>query len=365
MSEPEDLKIFPSNQIKPYDGMSVTADVWKLAHAEHRQGRRAHDLFLHGSGIITGLEVIANDPPNQFVFISPGAAVDPAGNIIVLPEPVAYDFGKPAEGTLYLVLGHGEREVGGVEKEIITIQDEFVIAARPNLPKRPVVELARVTIAKSGAALKDAAHADHPRGGELDLRYRRNIGPLAKQRVRVALSNLGTEVPSVTGGWDHLKRECARSLPYELIIDTQVPVTNELAAYGLIYLSGKGTFKADGDQVKSLRAALEKGCMLVVEALDEAAERSFQSILEKLELKVSDVEAPHALLAEPYLFNSAPQGALGKTVRSGTQVIFSSAGYSLSWNGESSSGPASRAEIRSAHEWGLNLLHYCIQRSGA
>ena len=363
MSEPEDLKIFPNNQIKPYDGMSVTADVWKLAHAEHRQGRRAHDLFFHGSGIITGLEVIANDPPNQFVFISPGAAVDPEGNIIVLTEPVAYDFGNTAEGPLFLLLGHGEREVGGVEKEIITIQDEFVIAARPSLPKRPVVELARVTIPKPGTPLKNPALAGHPQGGDLDLRFRKDIGPQVKQRVRVALCSLGTKVPSVTGGWDHLNRECARSMPVELIIDTQVSFTDDLAGYGLIYLSGKGAFKTDGDQAQSLRAALDKGSMLIVEALDEPAEKSFQPLLEKMELKLSAVEAPHALLTEPYLFNSPPQGALGKVVRSDNQVIFSTAGYSLSWNGESGAGPAARAEIRSAHEWGLNLLHYCVQRT--
>ena len=61
---------FPSTHIKPYDGMAITADVWGEAHAEHRQARRAHDLVFHGPGIITGLEVEANDPPDNFVFIS-------------------------------------------------------------------------------------------------------------------------------------------------------------------------------------------------------------------------------------------------------------------------------------------------------
>jgi hypothetical protein len=191
MTDPEILKVFPTTQVKPYDGMSVTATVWAQAHGEHRQAQRAHDRVFHGSGIITGLEVVANDPPDQFVFISPGAAVDPVGQVIVLPEPVAYDFGKTSEGTLFLVLGHGEREAAGAEKEVVTIQDEFVIAARPSMPKRPVVELARLVITKSGNPVRNAANPEHPRGEELDLRFRNILMPPDRRRVKVALCSLG------------------------------------------------------------------------------------------------------------------------------------------------------------------------------
>ena len=77
---------FPRKYIKPYDGMSITADVWGQAHEEHRQTVFAHTSTLHGAGIITGLDVIANDPPGQVVFITAGAAVDQTGHIIVVPE---------------------------------------------------------------------------------------------------------------------------------------------------------------------------------------------------------------------------------------------------------------------------------------
>jgi hypothetical protein len=361
MTEPEALKIFPTNQVKPYDGMSVTADVWGLAHAEHRQAMRAHDLVFHGSGIISGLEVVANDPPNQFVFISPGVAVDPAGNVIVLPEAVAYDFGNTSDGLLYLVLGHGEREVGGVESDIKTIQDEFVIAARPNMPKRPVVELARVHITKSGNPVKKAPDANHPGPEELDLRFRNNLAPQTRQRARVALCNLGSENKSVHEGWDALAGECARSSAFALIIDAQVPLTPDLAGYDLVSLTGKGAFKQDASQVQALRAALDGHAALFVEALDAAAEKAFLSLFEKLEITLSPLEAPHPLLSDPYLFNAAPEGALGSQLKLGGRVIFSSAGYSLAWAGTLSSGPASRAEIRSAHEWGLNLLQWMLR----
>jgi hypothetical protein len=362
MSESEILKIFPNTQIKPYDGMSVTADVWAKAHAEHRQARRAHDLIFHGSGIVTGLEVIANDPPNQLVFISPGVAVDPAGTVIVLSEPVAYDFGNTSEGTLFLVLGHGEREVGGVEKEVILIQDEFVIAARPTMPKRPVVELARVVISKSGNPVMNAADPEHPGIEELDLRFRDNLSLQTKQRVKVAVCELGSEVPSVLIGWDYLGRECARSTSYALIVD-QLPVSGEISGYDLVYLSGKGAFKMETDQLKILHSLLDGGRTLIAESLDAAAERSFRSVFETLDVKLSPMDASHPILTVPFLFTAPPPGALGNQVQVNGRVIFSTAGYSLAWGGASSSGQASRADIRSAHEWGINFLHYCIRQT--
>ncbi len=189
------LNEFPEKQLKPYDGMSVTAEVWSQAHDEHRLAKKAHNLNLHGSGIINGLEVMANDPPDQFVFISPGAAVDSAGNVIVLSEPVAYDFGSSSEGTLFLLLGHGEREVGGVQKETKYLQYEFVIAARSSLPKRPSVELARVNISHPEKPVKNALDQKHPGLEELDLRYRTKIGPEIKRFVNVAVAHLGNENP--------------------------------------------------------------------------------------------------------------------------------------------------------------------------
>lgn len=360
MSETGAFNIFPKNKIKPYDGMAVTAEVWTLAHAEHRQSRQAHDLLFHSSGIITGLEVVANDPPNQFVFISPGAAVDPAGNVIVLPEPVAYDFGSKSEGTLYLLLAYGEREVGGVDQEIKYLQNEFVIAARPSLPKRPVVELARVTLSAAGKAVKNAADARHPGGEELDLRFRNPVGPQLKQRVSVALCGLGGEVPAVVTGWDYLSRECSRFSPYQPVVDANVPCAEILAGYDLVFLSGKGAFKLEAGEIKALRAVLDQGKTLWAEALDAPAEKAFAAVFEKLELELSPLEAGHSLLSEPFLFGAPPEGPLGHQVQLGRQVIFSTAGYSLAWGG----GSASRAEIRSAHEWGLNLFQACLRPQG-
>jgi hypothetical protein len=165
----------------------------------------------------------------------------------------------------------------------------------------------------------------------------------------------------VVTGWEYLGRECARSSPYVLVVDTHVPLSNELLSYDLVYLSGKGTFKLDTDHTKTLRALLDGGRMLIAESLDAAAEKSFGAAFEKLGLTLSHLESTHPTLITPFLFNAPPAGPLGNQVQVNGRMIFSTAGYSLAWGGASASGQACRADIRSAHEWGINLLHECVR----
>jgi len=356
MEDNTNLTVFPKTHVKPFDGMSVTADAWLQSHEEHRQALRAHDLFFHGSGIVCGLEVTANDPPNQFVYISPGVAVDSAGNVIVLNETVAYDFSASAEGSLFLVIGHGERESGGIEAELKLTHDEYVIAARPSFPKRPVVELARITLAGAEKPIQSAQDPAHPKVGELDLRHRVQLVTQALRPIRVGVCTLGTAVPEATTGWDYLGRECQRSHFGKLIVDVGLSPTADLAQFDVVCLTGNGTFKSDAATVKALRSYLASGNFLLAEALDPAAEKAFMGLFEKLEANLQPLPAEDALLTTPYLFPSASLALLWRD----KQIIYSTGGFSPAWSGKSTS---SRAEIRSAHEWGMNLITACLPPS--
>jgi hypothetical protein len=360
MKDTSSLNRFPKVQIKPYDGMSITADVWAEAHAEHRQTEHAHNLFLHGTGIITGLEVVANDPPDKYVFISPGIAIDTGGNVIELTEPVAYDFGNTAEGPLYLLLGHGEREVGGVKNEIRYCQNEFVIAARSNIPKRPSVELARATLSGPKKPLKNAENPLHPGLDEIDLRFRKEVGPEIKRPVRVALCNLGQGKTKGFLGWDFLSRECERASSYKLILDPNISISEALFDYQLVFLMGEDTFQVSDREVSVLDQYLDQGKKLIIEAHDEASQDSFQELLEKLNRKPGPIEGNSSILTNPFLFNSPPEGMLGDQVLLDPQVIYTTAGYSLAWTGKAGETQLSRSDIRTAHEWGVNMIIYCL-----
>jgi hypothetical protein len=365
MKDTDAFNLFPKTQVKPFDGMSVTAEIWEQAHDEHRQALSAHSLVAHGSGIITGLEVAANDPPDHYVFISPGVAVDPAGNVIVVPEPVAYDFGSTAEGSLYLLLGRGEREVGGVGNEAKYLQAEFVIAARSSLPKRPAVELARVTLSKRGKAVKNADTPLHPGPDALDLRFRNQIGPVVPPRVRTLVITLGKKEPDVVNGWDYLERVCRQSASYDLLVDIDLPASNNLDAYDLVYVGGMENFSPEADLVKALTGYLKQGKFLLVEALDNGAQESCKDLLRKLKRNATPIDGKSPLLTAPFLFATPPAGFSGNQVEVGKQVVYSAAGYSLAWSGRSASGVSSRSDIRSAHEWGTNLIYYCMEKAKA
>ena len=110
MNDSVKIKYFPKNNMKAYDGMSVTADVWEKSHNEHREMMRAHLLSMHKPGIICGLEIRANDPADHYVFITPGAAVDEMGRVIIVDQTIAYDFGDEGAGHYLLLVGYAEHE---------------------------------------------------------------------------------------------------------------------------------------------------------------------------------------------------------------------------------------------------------------
>jgi hypothetical protein len=364
MKDTRALDLFPKKRVKPFDGMSVTAEVWAQAHDEHRMALNAHTLVAHGSGIITGLEIVANDPPDQYVFISPGAAVDPAGNIIVVPEQVAYDFGSASEGKMFLVLGQGERELGGVGSGTKYIQNEFVIAARPSMPARPAVELARITLSKAGNPVKNAEFPLHPGKDMLDLRFRPCLTPIVHQAARVLVIALGAETSEVLTGWDYLGNYCQQVLPYHLIVDAAAEVSADLEDYDLVYLAGKGKFKPNNDLSKALKTYWEEGKVLIIEALDSEAQESCQVLLDKLTLLPVEPNRKKQLFSEPYLFVEPPAGFSGNQVQVWNRVVYSTAAYALSWSGLIGTGMSSRSYIRSVHEWGVNLISYCLNRTG-
>src|SRR5207247_1232868 len=95
-------------RIKAVDGMAVTADVWEEAHEYHRQQQQLHARFGHGPGVLSGLEVVASDPPDTAMYIRPGVAIDAAGHTIVLAEALSYDVAGAPVGRFYLLLTFSE-----------------------------------------------------------------------------------------------------------------------------------------------------------------------------------------------------------------------------------------------------------------
>lgn len=367
MSSDNLLSLFPQKRIKPYDGMSVTADVWGQAHEFHRQASQSHNLFFHGSGILIGMEVVSSDPPDPIVFILPGVAVDSAGNVIVLSEPVAYDLGDEIEGPLYLTITHRESAQGAKKlkggDELAFIQDEFLITARPSLPDSAAVELARFTRESRAAAIRDAAKPAAPGINEIDLRFRRSIEMRAEQLLTAAVVYLGDVKQPVQGqGLARLSAQARRRDSINLVVDDGLQLDPGVLGYSFLYLVGEGKFKLGKAQLKGLQGYVERGGVLFMECCDAESKASFLSAAEELgmELKIPPGK-DHPLLAGPYLFAAPPAGYEQEAeILLGAGGVLSAFNYGRLWSGEGRDRVPSREEIRSAMEWGVNLLSYIL-----
>ena len=372
------LKEFPTKRIKPEDGMAVTAQVWEEAHDYARQRLRYHDLLRHGPGIVTGLEVIASDPPDSSVYILPGIAVDPRGEVITLTEPVAYNVGS-AQGFLYLVLTYEEsRPTADRDQEEGPryVHAQFGIEARPTLPDTPYVELARLRRRDRESSLADAQDAEHPGLNEIDLRFRPETGAAPEPVIAIAVSYTGGLTDAGHGrGASYLARALRRS-GQRVWVDDRVPLAPGLEGYTLAYLVGRDAFQLSRDEMNALYAFLQGGGTILIESCrngtkagEPPADASFLDLLASLGVQLSELKPGHDLLVEPYLFATPPAGfevpESGQgvpKVMAGEGVIFSTWDYGCLWQGERRGRPASREEIRTAMEWGSNIVAYALAR---
>lgn len=370
MSLQELIKNFPIKRIKPLPGMAVTADVWEEAHQYHRQYQGYLTLLSHGAGIVAGLEVIASDPPDTSVYVLPGVAIDPAGQVIVLPQPIAYDIGHDIEGAIHLLISYNEsqpRTDNGDQKEggPLYIRTEFSITAQTTLPDEPRVELAQIWRSSREAVFKDASVPAAPGPNEIDLRFRREVG--APPEIEVAVSYLGNVSDKKQGqGMNFLAQAINQTGRDYVRVEDDIKIGPSLLTKSLVYLVGQGRFELDQNEMTGLRNYVRRRRgTLLIESLDSQAEDSFQNFLSDKELAVEVIPSGHPLLTQPHLFSTPPIGFEthgSPKLLVGDGVIFSTHSYGLLWQGQRRGGPASREEIRTAMEWGSNIITYAAGR---
>jgi hypothetical protein len=370
------LHEFPTKRIKPVDGMAVTAQVWEEAHEHHRQRQRFHNLYAHGPRIVTGLEVIASDPADSSLYILPGIAVDPLGQTIVITDPVAYDVGA-AHGRLFLLLTYEESRptaAGDQEDGPLYIHAQFGIEAVPALPDSSYVELARVRRQSRESPLMEARDSVHPGMNEIDLRFRLGTEAVSRRVVSLAVCYTGGSTDARHGrGADYLARALRRT-GQRVWVDDRVPLAAGLEEYVLVYLVGQDAFQLSRDEMNALYTYLQGGGTLLIESCRHAtaggsppADASFFDLLASLGVQLQELQPGDSLLIEPELFAALPPGFETEgqpKVLAGGGVLFSHCDYGCLWQGERRGRLASREEIRTAMEWGENLVAYALRRRG-
>ena len=379
MTHPDLFRDIPTRRITAIDGMAVTAQVWEEAHEYHRQGLRAHLKLNHGAGIVAGLEVIASDPADSTVYILPGVAVDPNGDLIVLHEPAAFDMGTNMAGTLRLFLTHSESRpvrLSGDEQpdEPLYTQAQFGLEAVGLATAVLGVELARVRRPERLAPICNAGQREHPGPNELDLRYRADTQPVRASVASVGICRLGGNTGSHEAGLDYLARHLAHRDRLRLCVDRDVHLDADLTGYVLLYLVADGPFELAPGEMSGLYGylagggtVLAEGCRRARRPGDPSGDRAFGDLLAALGVTLAPLERGHELLSEPYLFAVPPAGygeQEGPCLSLGDGVLLSTADFGCLWQGERGQGPAGREEIRTALEWGANIMAFAMRRAG-
>ena len=359
MNDSAKIKYYPKRSLKAYDGMSVTADIWEMAHDEHRDDMRAHILSMHKPGIICGLEIRANDPADHYVFISPGAAVDEMGHVIIVDQTIAYDFGDEGSGAYKLLLGYAEHEKEISETKVKVMQHEYIIAARQTLPKQSVVELARVTISGKGASIRNAKDPMQPRRDELDLRYREDSADI-RDRITVGVVTFPSDNDWVYKSWSILIREMETMLKTRLIVDMLPGIDDRINSYDMVYIGAAGSFNLDASQTAMLKNYYNNGKGLLLEGLDAEGGKTLRKIAESLKAVQADPERD-GLFHKPFFFRIPPEQITADKLFCAGKLVFCNASLTLPWCGELNDDLLHREEIRTNLEWGANLVTYCAR----
>lgn len=390
--ELEDILKFQLKRVNPFPGLVIDADTWRDAHSYHRDQLKLHLLAFHAVGIVSGLTVTANTPPDLSVIIHEGVAIDPEGNVIIVPQAQHYQLQTRQKGLSYLVIQFREIPAapyqppeGGQPTRII---EAYRIQERDKLPDEPYLELARLDFDPAAKAIRDAKTGSSAGKNEINLAFRREVKsvakPVAEQKTDTALVETGQPREKVTigqvplgeasgelqiAGWQNLIREVSRQNEFVVDLEQNISLSGNIDRCTLLYLTGNSHFELPTKQQVALGNFLKSGGVIFGEGFsggqDEAESKgarefglAFNQLANQLKCKLETVQRGHPLLSVVYIFSEVPPGAAPGMLLEGGHMVYSGSDYGTAWHGGYQAQPLSRDIIRGAFEMGANIITY-------
>lgn len=367
--------------IRPFNQLKINAAIWAEAHDQHARHRLVHHAVAHRPGVVYGLEVFRSSSEERTVVIAPGVAIDSLGHTIVFPRVLKLVLNEARER--YIILSYKPAKdansavpAGDGGEDYYRVIEASEVVDVDSLPNSSFIELARIDRSKPDAAIKDPKNPFDPGKDEINLLHRPiafpgcyadgNVGELCF----LPKTNPQTWKLNRPGLWNLIREGSGRGFHltftglYNLKSD---PSPNTPF---LLYVSGSEEFKMPPDeQLEGITRFLSEGGTLLGEACggNKAFADLFQQVAKKVGANLQKLGKGNELLASHYMFPAVPHGAQdsGDVLADLDQgVILSTLDFGGAWQGNVSkpeSGDA-RERVRSAQEFGLNIVAYAARR---
>jgi hypothetical protein len=132
------------------EGKLLTAADFEREQIYHREKRRLHNRFAHGSGVVHGLEIAPDSESDGKLVIQPGVAFDPYGREILVSSPHCLTVGPLGGEVWTITLGYAESET-----EAGTVREHYQVRLRRGLPTPDAGVVLATVSAELGALVVD------------------------------------------------------------------------------------------------------------------------------------------------------------------------------------------------------------------
>lgn len=373
-----------------------------------------------------GVAPVPDQPDGRLLQIQPGVAIDIEGNPIIVGQPEEFRIAsEPVQGeplVIYLAVSYVDPSELRRIPSTKTVQETFRIVEKLHLAPGDV-ELCRIRLQPGAVSIQAPTDVFHPIANQLDLhgrsypspypQFQVQVGQIIHDRVidGVTLNGLEDLLRSLKGLYPSLGGSPAVQTFSSVTLGQTVTIQCQLLhiSYRLLqtltdvalqrlqsYLTEGGVLLvvADFDEVdlldllnigQELRSGLEEaerdpdllrqtGAQLQAEI---AANRSavaerlaainspLASVTAQLGLSLSesgDLSDDHPLRGQPFVFSQLPQ-RLGHSivVKNWGGLVLMVGDLTHCW-GRAATPEIPRETVRSAQEWGVNLLQFAAQR---
>jgi hypothetical protein len=372
-----------------------------------------------------GIAPVPDQPDGRLLQVQPGVAIDIQGNPIILAAPEDFRIASEATEDqplwVYLVVNYVDPDDLRRVPTSRTVQEAFRLVEKLHLDANDV-ELCRIQIWPGATLIQAPPNPFAPQPNQLDFRSRRAPKPYPQRVVRVGqmTSDRPTDTATFNGLTDLLRSLSGLypSLGGDLTVQTFAAkaLSRESALdCHLLYLAYPSLLTLANPGLQRLKNYLARGGILLVVAdfaetnlldlldvdrelhiaLTEAArdgepestlqqlrieieanqqaiaqnqreiEQSITALADRLGLSLAEsgeITDDHPLRSQPFLFSQFPyrQGH-PIHVKNWDGLVLMVGDLSQCW-GRNATPAISREVMRSAQEWGINLLHFAAQR---